>query len=123
MERMSSILKFVNGYNDLASRHRKGIPNFLYEGPSDEICRCRINTDLRNHNTAICFRRLLIFLDHLGNPSNFPSNIQIMGSILSTSLESMLSIECVWANSRYEKFCFLRKCIQIRIAKVADFNG
>jgi hypothetical protein len=112
----------MNREYDFSSRSREPLPDQGHERPRDQVRRGRFNSNLRNHDASTGLRCLLIFFDHIPNVGNLSRDIEIMGSILSASFESMLSVQSIRPDSADEDFRLFGQSAQICIIQFADFD-
>lgn len=101
------LLQLMHRNNTLPSWRVQGLTNIIHQRPSNQISRCRIDSNLRDHDTPGFFGASFVFLDHRGHIRDFACDIEVVRSICSAGFEGVFAVESVRSNSGDEDCGFL----------------
>lgn len=79
----------MNRYDRLSRLRSKLYSVLLRQRPSNKVCRCRFDSNLREHHAAGLLGNVFVLLDHLGDEGDFSSNVQVVSTIFGACFEGL----------------------------------
>lgn len=106
----------MDGDSDVPRQCPQILAHMLREGPGTQIRRRRLNSNLREHESAARLGRLLILFNHAADPGKLAGAVEVVSPGLGTDFEDLLSIDAVWPNRGDEDICLLNQISQALFA-------
>lgn len=111
-----NLLEFMDSDGDVPRQCPQVLTHMLCEGPGTQIRRRRLNSNLREHESAARLGRLLILFDHAADPGKLAGAVEVVSPGLGTDFEDLLSIDAVRPDRGDEDTCLLNQSPQALFA-------